>query len=241
MIEAVFISDLHLHPQYHAIQERFNAFIQWVTTAQVQKIYILGDMFHAWPGDDSIDAWSSKIAKQVAALAENGVSVFYMHGNRDFLVGPAFATLANMTLLKEPHILTLGGKQVLCTHGDRYCIKDKAHQRFRKLTRNAWFPKLFLTFPLRFRHRIVRTVRQHSQTNTRKSAEIMDTVVSEILSHLHQSKAHIVVHGHTHKPGMTVHQTATGSHSIYVLSDWDDNPQILCYDNAIGFYFTHVR
>ncbi|RUR12811.1 UDP-2,3-diacylglucosamine diphosphatase [Legionella sp. km772] len=235
MIEAVFISDLHLHPQRDDIQARFDKFIAWCKTLPIKKIYILGDFFHAWAGDDSIDEWSLAIAKQLQELVQLNIQLFYMHGNRDFLLGSDFAKLSGWTPLSEPTLIELGGKKVLLVHGDRYCIKDKAHQRFRLLTRNRIFSWLFLCLPLAYRLKLVNKVRQISQNNQHKAMEAMDVSVESLIKHMRQMKVKTLIHGHTHKQGMSAYEG--GEFKRYVLSDWDDMPRLLCYDNTNEYNF----
>ncbi|KTD52453.1 UDP-2,3-diacylglucosamine hydrolase [Legionella rubrilucens] len=236
MLEAVFISDLHLHPDVPAITHRFNDFMQWAA-ANARTLYILGDFFHAWPGDDSIDEWSSAIASTLAQAASQGLTIYYLHGNRDFLLGQRFATTAGMTLLRDPSLITLGGVPVLLTHGDRYCTLDKAHQRFRRLTRNRLFTALFLKLPLSYRNQLVSHIRQRSQQNRNKDEQMMDVVANDVLKHLYRCGVQQVIHGHTHKPGLSRYHYGAVDYYRYVLSDWDDTPKILCYDQPKGFEF----
>lgn len=236
MIEAVFISDLHLHPEDKAITQRFNQFVDWAKT-HTKAVYILGDFFHVWPGDDALDEWSHGIAMRLASLKQQGIALFFMPGNRDFLLGERFAKLADMVLLTEPTVITLGDERVLLVHGDRYCTRDRGHQWLRKLTRNRWFPFIFLKLPLTFRARLVNTVRNHSQSNRSKPSAWMDVVADDLLFHMMKLNVNIVVHGHTHKPGLTLHESKSSVFRQYVLSDWDDNPLLLCYDKSEGFYF----
>ena len=239
MIDAVFISDLHLHPDESAITERFHRFIQWAST-HTRAVYILGDFFHVWPGDDALDAWSRSIIHQLTRLGEQGVALYFMPGNRDFLLGDSFAALAGFTLLKEPSIITLGDERVLLVHGDRYCTADRGHQWLRRLTRNRVFPWFFIQLPLVFRARLVHKVRTRSQSNRTKSALIMDVVVRSVLNHMQTLGVHVLVHGHTHKPGLTTYADQGTTYRRYVLSDWDDNPILMCYDKAEGFYYDRL-
>ncbi|MGL5742828.1 MAG: UDP-2,3-diacylglucosamine diphosphatase [Legionella sp.] len=239
MIEAVFISDLHLHPDDQVIQERFNQFIEWAN-GYVKTVYILGDFFHVWAGDDAMDAWSEAIAQQLLSIKQQGVQVYYMHGNRDFLLGKAFAHRAGLIFLKEPAIIQLNQEKVLLVHGDRYCTKDKSHQRFRLFTRNKLFSTLFLKLPFSYRDRLVNQVRQHSQMNQGKTTEEMDVVADSVIQHMLYFKVSTLIHGHTHKPGITTYEEYTQKLKRYVLSDWDDTPQLLCYDNTKGIYFIHI-
>lgn len=239
MIDVVFISDLHLHPEDPGIQARFDIFIDWAKKS-VKKVYILGDFLHAWVGDDSINEWSRGIAKQINSLVTHGILVFYMHGNRDFLLGRAFAKYTGWKMLNEPSIIQLGNEKVMLVHGDRYCTKDIGHQRFRLLTRNKLFTTLFLCLPLSYREQLVNKVRKHSHTNYNKSAEQMDVVAESVITHMIKYQVKTLIHGHTHKPGLSLYDHSNSELRRYVLSDWDDTPQALCYDNTKGFYFTHI-
>ena len=163
-----------------------------------------------------------------------------MHGNRDFLLGERFTTLSSLTLLKEPTVITLGDKRVLLVHGDRYCTKDKAHQWLRRLTRNSIFTTLFLRLPYKIRANLVNQVREQSQANRDKPASYMDVVALPMLKHMQQMQVRVLVHGHTHKPGLTQHEYQGESYLQFVLSDWDDNPLLMCYDDPNGFYFDRL-
>ncbi len=235
MNEAVFISDLHLHPEMPAISERFRAFIQWAA-GQTKSLYILGDFFHVWPGDDAINAWSGEIADQLAWLATQGVRLFFIPGNRDFLLGKRFLARANMQRLADATTIQLGQERVLLVHGDHYCTDDKSHQRLRRLTRNQLFSALFLRIPYRFRERCTNQVRAYSQASM-KSAKKLLIVPAAMSKQLFQLKVRTVIHGHIHQPGMTQHTDKWGNYRQYVLSDWDESPTFLCYNEANKLYF----
>lgn len=236
MNDAVFISDLHLNPDQPEILARFQQFIQWASQS-TRNLYILGDFFHVWAGDDGLEAWSSEIATQLSWLAQQGVSIFYIHGNRDFLLGNDFAKRASMQILPDPSVIILNEERILLTHGDHYCTHDRAHQWLRRLTRNRLFTTLFLRVPLSWRSKWVSQVRAHSQKNKRKPAWMMDVVPAAMLAQMRQVKATTVIHGHIHQPGMTLHPFQNEMFRQYVLSDWDANPQVLCYNISSGFCF----
>jgi UDP-2,3-diacylglucosamine hydrolase len=239
LFDAAFIADLHLHPQEPLIIGRFNAFIDWAAIS-TNSVYILGDFFHAWPGDDGLEPWSQAIAKRLQWLAAQGVAVYFMHGNRDFLLGNRFANCAGMTILPEPTVIDLDNRQILLVHGDRYCLNDKSHQWFRWLTRNRLFPKLFLYLPLQLRTRIVNKVRQHSQAMQYKTLSQMDVVLAPMIRHMQEKSVKILIHGHTHKPGLSKHVYNGIDYNQYVLSAWDDSPKILCYHESNGFKFIQM-
>lgn len=238
MIEAVFISDLHLHPEQPDILARFLSFIEWARHA-VKNVYILGDFFHAWPGDDSIDDWSMEIAKQINGLVSAHVSVFFMPGNRDFLLGKRFAQLAKWQVIPEPAFVHFGSQQIMLVHGDRYCTKDRSHQWFRRVTRNRLFSPLFLCLSLEVRKKLVDSVRTRSLTS-KKNEEQMDVVAESVVAHMKRYHANCLIHGHTHRPGLTVYDQCLPHLSRYVLSDWDDTPVFLCYDFTKGIYFNQI-
>jgi len=238
-IEAVFISDLHLHPKEPTITARFNHFIDWAAT-NTHSVYILGDFFHAWPGDDACDSWSETIAERLKWLSQQQVSLYFMHGNRDFLLGSRFATSAGMTILPDPTVIQLGSSQVLLVHGDRYCINDKGHVWFRRITRNRLFPKLFLRIPIQVRSKMVAKVRQRSQTNRSKTMAQMDVVLQPMIRHMQEKNVSILIHGHTHKVGLSNYVYNGSVYDRYVLSDWDESPRLLCYYKANRFEFSRL-
>ncbi|MGC1182864.1 UDP-2,3-diacylglucosamine diphosphatase [Legionella sp.] len=240
MIDVVFISDLHLHPKEYAIQERFTLFLEWVQKNSIKNIYILGDFFHVWAGDDTINDWSRGIAEQLHSLKKQGINLFYMHGNRDFLLGEKFAKLAGWTILSEPTIIHLGKEKIMLAHGDRYCTKDLAHQRFRLLTRNKIFSIVFLSLSVKYRERLVNQVRARSQNNVSKSREQMDVVAESVIRHMQNHGVTQLIHGHTHKPGIVNYMVNSEKIIRYTLSDWDDSPKLLCYDTTKGIYFSHL-
>lgn len=237
MISAVFISDLHLHPEMPTITERFYAFINWAIV-HARSVYILGDFFHVWPGDDALDVWSEGIAQKLAVFSEHQIPVYLMAGNRDFLLGKRFARLARIQILKEPAVVECGGQRVLLVHGDRYCLRDKRHQWLRRVTRNGWFPKFFLRIPKTIRFKLVNQVRAQSQKGRYHPEDArFDVVLKAMLEEMRLLSARVLIHGHTHKPGLTLHDHRGEPYSQFVLSDWDDTPLLLCYDRSKGFYF----
>ena len=240
-LDAVFISYLHLHPQDPVITNRFDQFIAWAAT-HTKKVYILGDFFHVWPGDDALDDWSRSIASRLAWLTQQQVAVFFMAGNRDFLLGDAYAKKAGFTVLPDPTVINLHGQSVLLSHGDRYCLWDKAHQRFRRITRMSWFIPLFLRIPARWRQRLVMQVRHQSesQRDKIKSPSIWEVVPDALVEDMQKHHVTTLIHGHIHKPGMTTHVHADRAYQQLVLSDWDDLPLFLVYNKTTGFKLTQL-
>lgn len=237
-LEAVFISDLHLHPDEEKVTARFYLFLEWASK-HTQSLYILGDFFHVWPGDDGLNAWSHQIADRLNWLSTQGVAVYFMRGNRDFLVGDIFAKAANFKLLQEPYLIHFKNSSALLAHGDKYCTQDTSHQWFRKLTRNSIFPKIFLKIPFSIRTKLVQSVRSISQNNRSKPLSTLKAIPEELVKELVKYQSHLIIHGHTHQPGLTKHSYNSQNYLQYILSDWDDIPAILCYDNTMGYFFDH--
>ncbi len=237
MNEAVFISDLHLHPAQPEIMEKFRRFVLWAAS-NTRTLYILGDFLHVWAGDDAFDHWSNDITSLLAGLADQGISVFFMAGNRDFLIGDLFLHKAKMQRLADPSVIRLGEENVLLSHGDGYCTQDYAHQWFRFLTRNRWFRFIFLRLPYTLRQSLVSRVRNYSQQNKRKSFLSMQTVPEAMQKDVQKFGVKRLIHGHTHQPGVREHQKNTTDWQEYTLSDWDENPSVLCY-NKTKYQFYH--
>lgn len=236
MIDAVFISDLHLNSAEPEIFNRFKRFIQWASQS-TRAVYILGDFFHVWAGDDGIDSWSLAVAEQLTWLSKQGVSLYFIHGNRDFLLGADFANRASLQILPDPSVIVLNQERILLTHGDQYCTHDKGHQWLRKLTRNRVFTTLFMRVPYSLRSKWVSQVRARSEGNRSKPSWILDIVPNVMMAQMKNMQVTTVIHGHIHKPGLTVHPAMGQTLRQYVLSDWDSIPQILCYNKTNGFCF----
>lgn len=237
MIDAVFISDIHLHPNDDHINQRFNSFLEWAIANQVHSIYILGDFFHVWSGDDLMDEWSKEIAYKIASLTDHNIKVYYLHGNRDFLIGEQFCRLAKMTLLPDPHVICFEEQPILITHGDQYCTKDKGHQFLRQLTRNRWFAPLFLSIPKKIRKKIVTGFRRQRAGAKGKPLSQLEIVKDVMIQDMKKHNCQIIIHGHIHQAGLTKHQEKSGLYQQYVLSDWDDTPSYLCYYKSKGIFF----
>lgn len=238
MNEAVFIADLHLNPHQNEITEKFYEFCSWART-NTKKIYILGDFFHVWAGDDAIDSWSMEIAKKLANLVDSGIKIYFLPGNRDFLICKKFANLAKIQLLRDPCVITLDKHKVVLTHGDRYCSKDTGHQVLRFFTRNRLFTKVFLCLPLILRKKIVNKVRYISQNNQKK-AEKLRIVPENMLNEMYNLNSRLLIHGHIHQPGILKHDYKDKIYQQFTVSDWDDRPIIVCYNESSGMFLDQV-
>nr|WP_310616359.1 UDP-2,3-diacylglucosamine diphosphatase [Pantoea cypripedii] len=199
MSRTLFIADLHLCQDEPAITAGFLHFLQR-EAHQCDALYILGDLFEAWIGDDDPNPLHQQIAAALKALP---VPKYFIHGNRDFLLGQRFAAACGMTLLPEEQVLTLYGQRLLIMHGDTLCTDDEGYQRFRAKVHQRWLQKLFLALPLRLRMRIAARMRANSkQANQHKSLSIMDVNQQAIIEAMTRQQVRLLIHGHTHRPAI---------------------------------------
>lgn len=226
------ISDLHLCVSRPNITAAFLEFLQ-NTAKKADALYILGDLFEYWAGDDAMeDAYHNIIIRAFLALANSGVNVYFMHGNRDFLISDGFCNAAKITLLTDPACLTLYGQKVLLSHGDALCTDDAAYMQFRSQVRNAQWQADFLSQPLAERKRQIEAIRMRSeQEKTRKAADIMDInpkALADLLAEYDYPA--FFIHGHTHRPNE--HQLQLNGHNItrWVLGDWYEQGSYLRFD-----------
>ena len=212
------ISDLHLHEERPDITGAFLAFLEQ-QARHAQALYILGDFFEVWLGDDAISPFQRSIADALSAVAATGTQIYLMHGNRDFLIGDDFCQLADCQLLKDPSLVQLAGEPVLLMHGDSLCTSDKSYIRLRRVLRNPLVLLILRNLPLAIRQRLAGDLRQKSKTSTRmKAADITDVnpqAVAQVMAHY---TVRTLIHGHTHRPA--VHDLADNKQRM-VLGDWD--------------------
>lgn len=240
MNQAVFISDLHLHPLNTQIHQRFERFVDWAKT-HTQSVYILGDFIHVWAGDDLMDDYAFKVIKLLQSLHEAGVSVYFMPGNRDFLIGERFLKESHMIALKDPTVISLDGMRIYLTHGDRYCSTDIAHQFLRFWTRNFWFKPLFLKLPARFRKSLVQSVRDYSQQKKKSARPFYPIDTPKLFKDMLAHQVMTTIYGHIHRMGHHVDQYNNLVFKRYILSDWEKNIAILCYNLNKGLQFNYIE
>ena len=218
-----FLADIHLSTERPDITAAFRATLA-ALARDASAVYILGDLFDYYLGDDLASPLQQDIAAALAALP---CPVYYQHGNRDFLLGDAYACAANMHILPERHRLSLGGKTVLLEHGDLLCTDDHGYQRLRRILRCRFLQRLYYRLPARWRLAIAEKLRGQSRKRSRrKASRITDTKPATIRRVLQEHQADILIHGHTHRPA--VHPLDDGK-TVYVLGDWHPHGQILCH------------
>lgn len=236
-----FIADLHLcagRPELTAVFHRYLA----GTARDADALYILGDLFEYWIGDDGSLPDHRASVDALAATGAAGVNVFFTRGNRDFAVGPAFARAAGLRIVDDPFLIDLHGVPTLLAHGDLFCTGDTAHQRFRaKYTNPAWRRRM-LSLPRFVRRRLARHARAKSQANTQRvSSAIMDVDAQTVREVMDNYGAEHLIHGHTHRPQRHSVNLSHGAGERFVLPDWrNDQGGVLIRDSA-GFRYEVLR
>lgn len=223
-MRTLFVGDLHLSADRPDITQAFLTFLESQLT-DTSALYILGDLFEVWVGDDIAEPFANQIADAIK-LASKKLPIFFIHGNRDFLIGSAFAQRSGMTLLPEVFTINLYGIDSVILHGDSLCTLDKPYQRFRKFRNLTWAKWLYAHLPKSKRLRIAAKLRSNSQSsNQQKSYSIMDVEPDAVLALLEETHTQQMIHGHTHRPA--IHQLANGKRRI-VVGDWYEQGSMLC-------------
>ena len=196
----LFIADLHLQTEEPAITAGFLRFLRGEAKS-ADALYILGDLFEAWIGDDDPNPLHREMAAAIHALVDSGVPCYFIHGNRDFLLGKRYARESGMTLLPEEQVLDLYGRKVLIMHGDTLCTDDTGYLAFRAKVHTPWIQKVFLALPLFIRNRIASRMRAGSKAaNSSKSMTIMDVNPQAVVRVMEKHDVQWLIHGHTHRP-----------------------------------------
>jgi UDP-2,3-diacylglucosamine hydrolase len=219
-MSTLFIADLHLSVQEPAITAGFLHFVQR-EAIHADALYILGDLFESWIGDDDPEPLYRQVAAALKSLQHYGVPCYFIHGNRDFLLGKRFADESGMILLPEEKIVELYGRKIVILHGDTLCTDDADYQHFRRRVHNPLIQKLFLYLPLCFRLRIAAYMRNQSQqNNSDKPQRIMDVNPDAVVDTFQRNNVSWMIHGHTHRPAVhTVELPAATTHRV-VLGAW---------------------
>jgi UDP-2,3-diacylglucosamine hydrolase len=215
---ALFISDLHLQASHPRTAEAFFRFLA-ERAAHAERLYLLGDIFEYWAGDDDLDdPFNRSVVTALRRVSDGGTAVYWLGGNRDFLVGAGFADAAGLTLLPEPHVATIGGRDVVLVHGDAQCTDDVKYMAFRAQVRDPAWQRQFLAMPLAQRKTIIAGLREGSRAaHSEKAYEIMDVAPAAVAALHADSGSDVIIHGHTHRPAL---HEADGKRR-YVLPDWE--------------------
>jgi len=229
--EYLFISDCHLDTSKPEITTNLLDFIK-NRASTARFLYILGDLFEVWLGDDDPAPDFGEVIASLSQLSET-TEIYFVAGNRDFLLGDGFARRAGFKVMREPVNLDLGGKRVVLLHGDVLCTDDHDYQAFRLQVRDPAWQLEFLQKPISERHKIVAGLRVDSiAALLEKTVEIMDVNQVAVESCFDTNDAQILIHGHTHRPG--VHRYDQ-SRTRYVLGDWNPQPSYLSWSSSSGF------
>lgn len=231
-MSALFISDLHLDAARPRVTELFLQFLR-EEARWAESLYILGDFFEAWIGDDDPDPHHARIMAGLRDFSDAGCPVYFMHGNRDFLIGADFAEKTGCHLLSDPTLIDLHGIPTLLMHGDTLCTDDTAYQQFRSMVRNPDWQRAFLAKPLEQRRAFAVQARAESKSRTAAKAEsIMDVNQQAVEQAMRAHGVTRLIHGHTHRPA--VHSFAAHGQPCtrIVLGDWYEQKSLLWMDAA---------
>jgi UDP-2,3-diacylglucosamine hydrolase len=230
LVAALFISDLHIDDSRPAITEQFLSFLA-AEARDAEALYILGDLFESWVGDDAADAAQSAAIRGLHSLTSQGVPCFVMHGNRDFLLAAQFCRMSGAELLPDPLIVTLYGEPVLVTHGDALCTDDRAYQRLRATVRDADWQRQFLALSIASRRALAGAARVGSQAHTAAvEYAITDVNADSVAMALRGAGTATLLHGHTHRPAIHPLQVDGRPCTRIVLGDWYDQGSLLRWD-----------
>jgi len=226
----LFISDLHLESDRPDITAQFLKFLK-EEAAGAEALYILGDLFESWIGDDDPDPEKRRVVLALRQLTKSGVPCYFMHGNRDFLLGARFARDTGCTPLADGTVVTIEGQKVLLLHGDLLCIDDHSYQRLRRIVRNPLVQLLFRQLPLQPRLAITDKVRAGSRRHTGRTAgEIMDVNDGAVAAMMKARSVDLLLHGHTHRPAIHSIVVEGRPAKRIVLGDWDKQGSVLRWD-----------
>jgi UDP-2,3-diacylglucosamine hydrolase len=230
-VTTLFISDLHIDASRPAIIGRFLDFLQG-EARETAALYILGDLFESWVGDDAPDEAQSAAIAGLRALTASGVPCFVMHGNRDFLLSTQFCRMSGAQLLPDPLIVTLYGEPVLVMHGDALCTDDRPYQRLRATVRDPDWQREFLALSVGARRTLAGAARAGSRAHTAAMTNtITDVNADSVAAALRGAGTTTLLHGHTHRPAIHSFEVDGRARTRIVLGDWYDHGSVLRWDN----------
>ncbi len=218
-MKQLFISDLHLQALDTPVTQHFFHFLDLYAT-QTDQLYILGDFFEYWIGDDFTSELTEAVSQRLKAVKESGTELFFMAGNRDFLLGEDYAKQCGMQLLPDPYVMPAPQQHILLSHGDYLCTDDTEYLKFRQLSRSQEWQHAFLSKPLTDRIAFAQQARQQSK-ESQQDYKLIDLNDSAIEETLREYQCQLLIHGHTHHPGLR--GVAESEFNRLTLSDWDHN------------------
>jgi UDP-2,3-diacylglucosamine hydrolase len=228
----LFVSDVHLDAAAPQATEQFLAFLRAEATA-AEALYILGDLFEAWVGDDDEEPNNERVCQALRALTAGGVACFALHGNRDFLLGAGFCERSGCRLLPDPVIAQLEGERVLVTHGDALCTDDHPYQELRSIVRQSVWQQRFLALPLSAREQLADELRAGSRRHTSRTVPyIMDVNPQAVTAAFRAAGVRRMVHGHTHRPGVHDLEIDGERAQRIVLGAWHEQGSFLRYERG---------
>ncbi len=217
------IADLHLQPDQPEIAQGFIDYLRG-PAREASALTILGDLFEAWIGDDYRGEFEQRIIAELRACHDAGTRLAFMHGNRDFLIGEAFAADSGCALLEDPTVVELGGRRALLMHGDSLCTGDTAYMAFRRQARDPAWQAQILALPVEERLALARKLRQQSgEANSNKAEDIMDVTPAAVVDTLRAHESRLLIHGHTHRPAVHELEVDGERAERYVIGDWRPN------------------
>ena len=224
------VSDLHLDGARPEIARQFDAFLAG-RARQARALYILGDLFEAWIGDDDPDPHKRAVGASLRRLTEAGVALYLMHGNRDFLLGAGFERASGGVLLTDPTVVEWQGRRALLTHGDALCTDDAPYQRLRALVREPIWQQQFLALSVAQRQALAEDARAGSKAHTAgQQPMLMDVNAEAVAAAFRSAGVDTLVHGHTHRPGVHAHTVDGRACTRYVTGDWYTQGSVLSWD-----------
>ncbi|MBC8227694.1 MAG: UDP-2,3-diacylglucosamine diphosphatase [Gammaproteobacteria bacterium] len=225
-----FISDLHLNDDQPHIISMFKSYLESLIKKNKDDIelYIIGDLFESWVGDDHKTPLNKDIKNALLQLTTNNIKTYFLYGNRDFLIGNNFLEDTGVILISDPDVFTYKNKKVLISHGDEFCTDDIEYQMFRKIVRNKGWQKDFLGFPISKRLKIAGEAKDASQNSKeKKSMNIMDVNQAAIEKAINIHQVDLIIHGHTHRPAKHIIESNSHYCERFVLGDWTDESAII--------------
>lgn len=227
-----FASDLHLDPSTPQIADRFKRFLAG-PAREARSLFLLGDLFEAWIGDDDPEPAHREVVAAIAALAAAGTLVYVMRGNRDFMIGERFCADAGAMLIDDPVILDVDGERVMLSHGDGLCVDDRAYQKLRALVRDPSLREGFARLPIEARRRLASEAREGSREHlANASAYITDVNQPAVDAVMRDADVPLMIHGHTHRPGVHRFESDGVERTRVVLGAWHDEAHVVRWDDA---------